>query len=62
MEQIGIEILSTTNIDLDVEDLKNNIEIYFFSTNKKELAKQLLLRILLFMKNKKIKNKKKHRY
>ena len=48
-------LVSTTNIDLDIEDLKNNIEIYFSSTNKKELAKQLLLRILLSMKNKKIK-------
>ena len=50
MQQIGIEILSTTNIDLDVVDLKNDTEIYFFLSNKKELAKQLLLSILLFMK------------
>ena len=37
MQQIGIEILSTTNIDLDVVDLKNDTEIYFFSSNKKNL-------------------------
>ena len=33
-------LVSTTNIDLNIEDLKNNIEIYFFPTNKKELSKK----------------------